>query len=173
VLINFWTTWCTACLAEIPALIELQKRQGENLVILGVSLDYVPDSHGHIGGHGSGLSYRADDGHEDHAGHDHEDHYAPSLKEIRAKVSRTAKKLGINYTMLMDERNEVGARFNGGELPTNVLVDPQGNVRRRFVGARALPVFEAMLAEITQPQFSSAIPHPRPVTDPHRRTHEH
>jgi thiol-disulfide isomerase/thioredoxin len=64
VLINFWTTWCTACLAEIPALIELQKRHGEKLVILGVSLDYVPDSHGHIGGHGSGLSDRADDGHE-------------------------------------------------------------------------------------------------------------
>jgi peroxiredoxin len=82
------------------------------------------------------------------------------LKEIRAKVSRTAKKLGINYTVLMDESNEVGGRFNGGELPTTVLVDPQGNVRRRFVGARALPVFEAMLAEITQPQFSSAVPHP-------------
>ena len=160
VLINFWTTWCTACLAEIPALIELQKRHGEKLAILGVSLDYVPDSHGHVGGHGSGLSDRADDGHDDHAGHDHEDHDAPSLKEIRAKVSRTAKKLGINYTVLMDESNEVGGRFNGGELPTTVLVDPQGNVRRRFVGARALPVFEAMLAEITQPQLSSAVPHP-------------
>jgi thiol-disulfide isomerase/thioredoxin len=160
VLINFWTTWCTACLAEIPALIELQKRQGENVVILGISLDYVPDSHGHIGGHGSGLSDRAADGHEYHAGHDHHDHDAPSLKEIRAKVARTAKKLGINYTVLLDETNEVGGRFNGGELPTTVLVDPQGNVRRRFVGARALPVFEAMLEEITQPQFSSAVPHP-------------
>ncbi|MCL4179702.1 MAG: redoxin domain-containing protein [Verrucomicrobia bacterium] len=160
VLINFWTTWCTACLAEIPALIELQKRHGEKLAILGVSLDYAPDSHGHIGGRGAGLSDRADDGHEDHAGHDHEDHDAPSLKEIRAKVSRTAKKLGINFTVLMDESNEVGGRFNGGELPTTVLVDPQGNVRRRFVGARALPVFEAMLAEIAQPQLSSAVSHP-------------
>lgn len=160
VLINFWTTWCTACLAEIPALVELQKRHGEKLAILGVSLDYVPDSHGHIGEHGSGLSDRADDGHEDHAGHDHDDHDAPSLKEIRAKVSRTAKKLGINYAVFMDESNEVGGRFNGGELPTTVLVDPQGNVRRRFVGARALPVFEAMLAEMSQPQLSAAVPHP-------------
>ncbi len=152
VLINFWTTWCTACLAEIPALIELQQRHGEKLAILGISLDYAPDSHGHMGGHGAGLSDRAADGHEDHD--------APSLKEIRAKVSRTAKKLGINYTVLMDESNEVGGRFNGGELPTTVLVDPQGNVRRRFVGARALPVFEAMLAEITQRQRSSAATHP-------------
>ncbi len=147
VLINFWTTWCTACLAEIPALIELQKRHGERLAILGVSLDYAPDSHGHMGGHGAGLSDRADDGHEDHD--------APSLKEIRAKVSRTAKKLGINYTVLMDESHEVGGRFNGGELPTTVLIDPQGNVRRRFVGARALPVFEAMLAEMARSREST------------------
>jgi hypothetical protein len=54
---------------------------------------------------------------------------AGSLEEIRAKIPRTAKKLGINYTVLMDESNEVGGRFNGGELPTMVLVDPQGNVR--------------------------------------------
>jgi thiol-disulfide isomerase/thioredoxin len=85
VLINFWTTWCTACLAEIPALVELQKRHGEKLVILGISLDYVPEGHGHIGGHGSGLSDRTHEGHEA-AGHDHEDHDAPSLKEIRANL---------------------------------------------------------------------------------------
>jgi hypothetical protein len=60
----------------------------------------------------------------------------------------------------MDESNEVGGRFNGGELPTTVLIDPQGNVHRRFVGARALPVFEAMLAEVLQPQRSAAVPHP-------------
>jgi thiol-disulfide isomerase/thioredoxin len=151
VLINFWTTWCTACFAEIPALVEIQKRHGEKLAILGISLDYVPGSHGHIGGHGSGLSDGTREARDDHAGHDHEDQVAPSLKEIRAKVSRTSKKLGINYTVLLDENNEVGGRFNGGELPTTVLVDPEGNVRRRFVGARALPVFEAMLAEVLQP----------------------
>jgi hypothetical protein len=31
-----------------------------------------------------------------------------------------------------------------GELPTTVIVDAQGNVRRRFIGARNLAVFEAM-----------------------------
>jgi len=152
VLINFWTTWCTACLAEIPALIELQKRHGEKLAILGISLDIVPDTHGHIGGHGSSLTDA------NHAGHDHDDHDSPSLQEIRAKVFRMAKRLGINYTVLMDESNEVGDRFNGGELPTNVWVDPQGNVHRRFVGARALPVFEAMLAEVLQVSLSAGSP---------------
>lgn len=47
--------------------------------------------------------------------------------------------------------NEVGGRFNGGELPTTVIVDAQGRVRRRFIGARSLPVFEAMITEASPP----------------------
>src|SRR4029434_2512844 len=46
VLLNFWTTWCTACWTEIPDLIELQRRRPE-LVILGISLDGQPDAHDH------------------------------------------------------------------------------------------------------------------------------
>ena len=51
---------------------------------------------------------------------------------------------------LLDEHNEVGGRYNGGELPTTVLVDAQGNVRRRFIGARGIVVFEAVIAEASQ-----------------------
>ncbi|HEV2394478.1 MAG TPA: hypothetical protein VG146_19175 [Verrucomicrobiae bacterium] len=50
--------------------------------------------------------------------------------------------------MLLDEKDLVGARFNGGELPTTVILDAQGRVRRRFVGSRSLAVFEAMIAEL-------------------------
>ena len=57
------------------------------------------------------------------------------------------KARGVNYPILLDEKNEVGGLFNGGELPAIVIVDAQGKVRRRFVGARSLPVFEAMIAE--------------------------
>jgi thiol-disulfide isomerase/thioredoxin len=39
-LINFWATWCPPCVAEIPGLIELQKRhEKDGLVIVGISLD--------------------------------------------------------------------------------------------------------------------------------------
>ena len=145
VLINFWTTWCTACVSEMPELIALQKKNADNLVILGVSLDYVPDSHGHIGGHAAVE--------EQAKGGNHDDHEATraALKRVREKVARTVKARGINYPILLDEKNEVGGRFNGGELPTTVIVDAQGNVRRRFIGARSLPVFEAMIAEAAQP----------------------
>lgn len=146
VLINFWTTWCTACVGEIPELIALQKKHADDLVIIGVSLDFVPDEHGHIGGHAT----VEDQGHSNADDDDHEA-TARALKRVREKVARTVKARGINYSVLLDEKNEVGGRYNGGELPTTVIVDTQGNVHRRFVGARNLQVFEAMLVEARQP----------------------
>ncbi len=147
VLINFWTTWCPACVSEMPELIALQKRHGDRLAIIGVSLDFVPDSHGHIGGHPA-VEEQAEHAEGDDSPKDN----SAALKEVRDKVARTVKARGINYPILLDEENEVGGRFNGGELPTTVIVDAKGNVRRRFVGARSLAVFEAMIAEAGQPE---------------------
>ena len=39
ILINFWATWCGPCRIEIPYLIELQQQYGDELVVLGVSID--------------------------------------------------------------------------------------------------------------------------------------
>jgi cytochrome c biogenesis protein CcmG, thiol:disulfide interchange protein DsbE len=38
VVLNFWATWCTPCIEEIPSLNELQ-RQLPQLAIVGVSID--------------------------------------------------------------------------------------------------------------------------------------
>src|SRR5271156_4134556 len=38
VVLNFWATWCTPCIEEIPSLNELQ-HQLPQLVVLGVSVD--------------------------------------------------------------------------------------------------------------------------------------
>ena len=39
ILLNFWATWCPPCREEIPALVELQQQYGDQLVVLGVSID--------------------------------------------------------------------------------------------------------------------------------------
>ena len=146
VLINFWTTWCPACMSEIPDLVALENEHVTNLVILGVSLDCAPDGHGYFGSYASVEDQRNGGGY-----HDGRETKTVPLKEIREKVARSVKARGINYAILLDERNEVGGQFNGGELPTTVIVDAGGKVRRRFLGARRLAVFEAMVAEASQP----------------------
>lgn len=40
VLVNYWATWCPPCLMEIPDLAALHKDRKNNLVVLGVAMDY-------------------------------------------------------------------------------------------------------------------------------------
>jgi thiol-disulfide isomerase/thioredoxin len=157
VLLNFWTTWCTACAMEMPDLVELNKRYQEDLVILGISLD-GSDGHGH--GHASFVDleeanekgWDAVEGltemeHHDHDGHDHA---APvvDLPKIKKKIRRIVQKKGLTYPILLNPSGTIGNRFNGHELPTNVLIDKEGFVRRRFIGSRPIGVWEAMIKEI-------------------------
>jgi thiol-disulfide isomerase/thioredoxin len=129
VLINFWASWCTACLPEIPGLVQLQARSNQDLVILSVALDGARDEHGHTAGEHSGK--------ED----DHET--ASALR----KIERAAGILKINYPVLLEPTAKIGGRFNGGELPTTIIIGKDGRLKRRFLGGRDLEVFEAMLGD--------------------------
>ncbi|MGH8482375.1 MAG: TlpA family protein disulfide reductase [Nevskiaceae bacterium] len=40
VLLNFWATWCTPCLKEIPLLVETQRQHGpRGLQVVGIAMD--------------------------------------------------------------------------------------------------------------------------------------
>jgi thiol-disulfide isomerase/thioredoxin len=40
VLLNFWATWCSPCKVEMPWFVDLQKKYGnEGLVVIGVAMD--------------------------------------------------------------------------------------------------------------------------------------
>lgn len=131
VLVNFWATWCSPCLAEIPDLVKLQARHSGQLVILGVCQDGAVVDDDHHDGDQPGPSPPP----VDHT-------------EVGKKIKRTAALYSINYPILPDGAAAVGPRFNGGELPTNVLIDSSGRIRRRFVGARPLECLEQFVAEL-------------------------
>jgi thiol-disulfide isomerase/thioredoxin len=40
-IVNFWATWCPPCRAEIPDLIALQSKYGDQLQIIGISQDEI------------------------------------------------------------------------------------------------------------------------------------
>ncbi len=43
ILINFWATWCTPCMKEMPKLNEMQKEHAEVLQIISISADEAKD----------------------------------------------------------------------------------------------------------------------------------
>ena len=130
---NEWTPAALAAIVDrIPDLVALHKKLGNRVAVLGVALDGLPDEHHHESAE---------------AGEAEEHSARKSLAEIRAKVARAVKGRGIDYPVLLDPTGSVGGRFNGGELPTTVIIDTSGHVRRRFIGERNLAVFEAMIEE--------------------------
>ncbi len=44
ILLNFWATWCGPCRAEIPSLIELQRRYKDRLQVIGLAIDEDDES---------------------------------------------------------------------------------------------------------------------------------
>jgi thiol-disulfide isomerase/thioredoxin len=41
VLVNFWATWCPPCQVEIPDLIALHENKKNNLVVIGIAVDFL------------------------------------------------------------------------------------------------------------------------------------
>jgi thiol-disulfide isomerase/thioredoxin len=144
VLLNFWATWCPACLAEIPELVALQKKLGDRVAIIGVALDGVPDEDGDI-------PVEEEAGEKSPKGR-------VTRRALRAKVERAVKARRINYPVLLDPTGFVGGRYNGHELPTTVIIDAEGRVRRRFIGERNLAVLESMIAEASMPLLATHLP---------------
>jgi peroxiredoxin len=137
--LNFWATWCPTCVAELPALNDLQRQHAGRLVVLGIALDGA--GHGHDG-------HRHD---ADEIGEAEGPSEAGNAREVRDNVARFAKRRGVEFPVLLDPELRVARRYAVSELPTQVLVDAEGRVVRRFVGPRPPATLSAMVAEAAAP----------------------
>ncbi len=45
VVLNFWSAHCAPCIAEMPSLVQLQKRMGDKITVLGVAVDTTNDEY--------------------------------------------------------------------------------------------------------------------------------
>jgi thiol-disulfide isomerase/thioredoxin len=105
ILLDFWGTWCGPCIDTVPHLVQLQKRYGKRLTVVGIAYE------------------------------------EGSAAERAALVDQAAKKLGINYTVLLGGADgrpcPLQAALFIQAYPTMVLLDRQGHILWRISGSDA------------------------------------
>jgi peroxiredoxin len=106
VLLNLWATWCPPCVEEMPSLQQLQDRLGAEG--LSVVAISVDAAPGTPGPFG----------------------------EPGGDVEAFAREFGIEFTILLDPAAGVQRRYNVTGLPTTFLIDREGRVVERVLGAR-------------------------------------
>ncbi|MCC6231978.1 MAG: TlpA family protein disulfide reductase [Verrucomicrobiales bacterium] len=133
VLLNFWATWCPPCLQELPVLTQLQSELSSEFVVLGICLDTPPPP-------ASSSAPTASPSDSAHSAS-----RTTAFTDLARAVRVVAARHRINYPVLLDPDQQVGRRFDGQELPTQVLVDAEGQLVRRFLGPRSPAVWKALI----------------------------
>jgi len=108
VLLNFWATWCSPCVAEMPSLLELH-HDLPNLTILAVSIDEDPDAY-----------------------------------------SKFLLRRHVDLITVRDPAQKAASLYHTDMWPETYLIDRQGVIRRKFVGATdwSSPEIRAFLKNI-------------------------
>lgn len=115
VLLNYWATWCTPCLIEIPWFIDFQKQYGaRGFQVIGVSLD--------------------DEG---RAAVD------PWLQE--QKFEFDGQPVALNYPILIGNEKASQQFFNVFGLPTTLVFSREGKLLKTFVGITSHEKFVAAI----------------------------
>jgi thiol-disulfide isomerase/thioredoxin len=107
VVLNVWATWCAPCRAEMPALQRLQQRYGAE------GLEVVA------------VSVDTPPG-----------TMAP-LGQFSSDVRAYVESLGLTFTILHDPQRSIERLFLVPGLPTTFIIDRDGRIAHKIVGARA------------------------------------
>jgi peroxiredoxin len=106
VVLNIWATWCRPCVIEMPAL----QRLHEELAADGLRVIAV--------------SVDAPPG------------VIGLFGEPGGNVSEFVEKLGLKFTVLHDPSGGIEARYQVNGLPTTYVIDRDGRIQRKVLGAR-------------------------------------
>lgn len=143
VLLCFWKTGDATSLDDLAALGQLQEQEAHRLTVLCVAFNPAVGPQDGCGGeeHNGGQEHQHSHEHSSHVG------LAPATTEsaVRDLITR----MRVNHPVLVDSKGDVLFRYNVQEMPTYVLIDAQGHLRRRFTGSRELPVWAAMIQELS------------------------
>jgi len=107
VILNFWATWCPPCRGELPTLIRFYKQADKDkIVLLGINATNTEKP--------------------------------ANRKDVRFYVSTFAAEKEINYPVLLDICNDSGSCvstiYGAGNLPTTVIISPDGIITRIKTG---------------------------------------
>lgn len=132
VLLLFWSLAAPASRVDLEVVDALQRRHSDELAVLAICIPGVLACHDHGGDHG-----------EAH------DESAPGMKpsEMRSLAKHEVSQRQISCPVLLDPDARISQRFNIGNVPACIILDPQGNLRRRLVGSRTETVLEALIQQ--------------------------
>ena len=131
VILSFWTTWCTPCIDELPALSAIQKNMGDKVRIIAISLDGAPSIHGIKDDNGEFI--------DDQVG---------KTEANREKILSLLETSGVELDVVWDQSSSIAARYKGDELPTHAIYDPSGHLVRVFTGSRSGQEWEKIIGNI-------------------------
>lgn len=113
VLVNFWATSCSSCVAELPQLVRTHQRfQARGYATLAVAMKYDAPAH----------------------------------------VARFAEEHHLPFGVAIDNTGQIAQGFGDVKLtPTSFLIDRQGKVVKRFVGAPDFAALDGLIERLLLP----------------------
>jgi cytochrome c biogenesis protein CcmG/thiol:disulfide interchange protein DsbE len=125
VLLNYWATWCTPCLIEMPWFIDFQKQYGERgFQVIGVSLD--------------------DEGRAV---------VEPWLREQKFELD--GRPVALNYPIWIGNEKASQQYFAVFGLPTTLVFSREGKLLKTFVGITSHEKFVAAIEGALQQEVAS------------------
>ncbi|MCL2012233.1 MAG: TlpA family protein disulfide reductase [Cystobacterineae bacterium] len=71
--------------------------------------------------------------------------------QSQSKAEAFARKLGLSFSVLLDEDNQLGKRYGIKGVPTSYMVDAKGTIRSQFIGQTPPSAFEESLLSVLAP----------------------